>query len=68
MTVWIVYAHTADGCRFALKAYGGPSGQEKAQAHVRRATSPTYDDPNSASPADIVGFSTLTIEPLSVEQ
>lgn len=65
--VWIVYAHTFDGCRFALKAYGGTKGLEKAKAHVERCMAPMLGDMNAASPADMLGFSAVTLEPLAVE-
>ena len=64
MIVWIVYAHTSDGCRFALKAYGT---KDKADQHIRRCIMPMYEDPNSSSPADVLGFSAMTCEPLTVE-
>jgi hypothetical protein len=64
-TIWIVYAHTASGERFALAAY---KDQETADAYAIRCNQPMHIDEKgreSMSPAEMLRL-TLTVSPLKV--
>jgi hypothetical protein len=66
MTIWIVYAHTPDGERFALAAY---EDKAAADAHKDRCTQEGRDSRTGESwpsPAQTLGLSGVTVVPLAV--